>query len=124
VARLGPGVLEVLDGVRLPTPAERLHGLLARVAVGGHTHLLERDPTGRARGAEAEAEDAADRLALEILAPAAEVRARAADPATARTVLAVDFGLPAGWAEAYADLLFPPPPRDPLLARLRGIAKK
>lgn len=124
VARLGPGVLEVLDGVRPPTTTERLHGLLAGISVGGHIHLLERDPAGRARGIEAEAEDAADRLALELLAPAAEVQARSADRPGARAILIADFGLPAAWADAYTDLLFPLPPRDPFLERLREILKK
>jgi len=68
-------VLEVLDGRRRPGPAERLHALLGGVPVGFHTHLLARDGDGRAAGAEAAAEREADRLAYQLLAPAAEVLA-------------------------------------------------
>src|SRR5262249_27625624 len=47
VALLGPGVLDVLDGRRQPTPDERLHGVLRGVPVGVHHHLLARDERGR-----------------------------------------------------------------------------
>jgi hypothetical protein len=122
VAKLGPQVLEVFDGQRPPAPEERLHALLRGVPIGFHAHLLARDAGGAAAGAEADAERDADRLAYELLAPAAEVRARAGSPAAASAVLRAAFGLPAAQAARYADLLFPPaPPPDPLLARLRKV---
>src|SRR5262249_1903289 len=71
---LGPGVLEVLDGLRAPGPRERLHALLRRVPLGCYVHLMDRGP-GRSREVD-DAEGEADRLALELLAPVAEVRAR------------------------------------------------
>jgi hypothetical protein len=108
-ARLGPAVLEVFDGLRDPTPDERLAGVLRGVIVGCHTHLLGRDERGRpetpaARGAE----DAADRLAFELLAPfdavaAGPVRGRA----SLASRLAGEFGLPAGVADGYASHLLP-----------------
>jgi hypothetical protein len=63
VLRDAPELLEVVDGVRTPTPADRAQAVLARVPVGVHTHLLE-DAGGRGH-----AEDQASRFALELLAP-------------------------------------------------------
>src|SRR5207245_2962940 len=123
-ARLGPQVLEVFDGLRPPRPEERLHALLRAVPIGFHTHLMARDAGGVARGAEAAAERDADRLACELLAPAAAVRAAlpaGAGRREAAAVLGAAFGLPAVQAGRYVDLLFPPAPRsDALLRRLRA----
>jgi hypothetical protein len=118
---LGEQVLEVLDGRRPPTRAERVHALLASVPIGCHLHLLGRDPGGGfSAGTVLAAEDEADRLAYELLAPAEEVLSRAGplpkpDPAE---LLRTDFGLPAAHARRYGDILFPPAPADPLLRRL------
>lgn len=119
--KFGEQILEVLDGSRPPTRAERVHALLASVPIGFHLHLLERDPEG---GLSPEtvlaAEDEADRLAYELLAPAEEVLSRARPHPGAGVVelLRCDFGLPAAHALRYAALLFPPAPADPLLRRL------
>jgi hypothetical protein len=109
VTRIGPSVLEVLDGQRAATHEERLSGLLYGVAVGCHTHLLARDDKGRpASPAIRQAEEAADRLAFELLAPIESV---VAGPADERKSLAEwltsTFGLPMGQAAKYAELLFP-----------------
>jgi hypothetical protein len=121
VRHLGEQVLEVLDGRRQPTSAERLHAMLASVPMGFHLHLLGRDLE---RGFPAEtvlaAEDEADRLAYELLAPADEVLSR---PGPNREqdlaeLLRTDFGLPAGHALRYCDILVPRAPADPLLKRL------
>jgi IrrE N-terminal-like domain len=118
-ARLGQGVLAAFDGRRPPTPEERLAGLLRHAPVGVHTHLLERDPAGATSGAAAAAERDADRLACELLAPAAAVLAAADSAATAEGQLREAFGLPAGVARGYAAELFPPPRTDPLVKKLR-----
>jgi hypothetical protein len=116
---LGPGVRAVLDGARPVRPGERLHALLRGVAVGPHVHLMARDGCG-ALPAVAAAERAADRLAWELLAPAAEVRRRLGAGPAGAAALRDDFGLPAGVAAAYARELFPPEPRpEPLTARLK-----
>ncbi len=73
-ARLGGRILEVFDGRRVPDPAERLHALLAGVPLGFHAHLMGRGV--RAAGSVAAAEEEADRLAYELLAPAEAVVAR------------------------------------------------
>jgi hypothetical protein len=105
-ARLGPKVLEALDGRRPPTADERLAGILRSAAVGCHTHLLHRDDRGRpATPAEAEAEEAADRLAFELLAPFEAVAVPAAGPAPLAARLVSDFGLPDSRAADYAALL-------------------
>lgn len=106
-ARFGPNILAVLDGRRPPTPTERLSGALRGVPVGPHTHFLERDRWGHAADEGAhEAEEAADRLAFELLAPfdAATPGPRESRPALAAR-LAAGFGLPPGAAAKYAALL-------------------
>jgi hypothetical protein len=125
VDRLGEGVLDVFDGLRAPTPEERLHALLARLPVGCHWHLMRRDERGRyATPAIAAAERDADRLAYELLAPAAAVLTQAGGlsrPTLVR-VLRTTFGLPLAQAEDYSALLSAAgPPADPLLRRL-GLA--
>jgi hypothetical protein len=114
-ARLGPHALDVLDGSRPPTPDERVRAVLRHAPVGPFAHLLARDDDGTpVTAAEREAEAAADRLAFELLAPAAEV-----GDAPAAAELASRFGLPPGPAARYAALLRPDPPSaDPALARL------
>jgi hypothetical protein len=75
-ARLGSPALEVLDGLRPATVNERLAGVLRGVPIEGRTHFLDRDRRGRAlTDAAREAEEAADRLAFELLAPFAAVNA-------------------------------------------------
>jgi hypothetical protein len=119
--RLGEQVLEVLDGRRQPTRAERLHALLASVPVGFHLHLLDRDPEGGfPAGTVLAAEEEADRLAYELLAPADEVMSRLGPDQEQNLAefLRTDFGLPAAHASRYRDFLVPPAPADPLLKRL------
>ncbi|MCI0704342.1 MAG: hypothetical protein L0241_25060 [Planctomycetia bacterium] len=108
--RLGPTVLEVLDGVRPPTVEERLVGALRGVTVGCHTHFLERDFWGRAiTSAAQEAEAAADRLALELLVPVDAITSTvlATDPNTLIPLLVTEFGLSPAFADKYAAILLP-----------------
>jgi hypothetical protein len=69
VLREAPSLLGVVDGWRPPTRADRAHALLARVPIGLHAHLLDRDPQGAAAPEVEAAEDAASQFALEVLAP-------------------------------------------------------
>lgn len=104
-ARLGARALEVLDGLRPATADERIAGLLRGVRVGCHTHFLDRDRRGRPLTPEARgAEDAADRLAFELLAPFDAV-GPAGDPEALAARLASDFGLPPAEAVKYAESL-------------------
>jgi hypothetical protein len=124
VRRLGEPIAAVLDGERPTTPAERFRALLANVPVGCHTHLMERGPRREIlTGEVARAEDEADRLAFELLAPAGAVRSRVGPGAGRATVvrtLRKVFGLPREPAVVYARLLLPQQVEEPLLRRLRA----
>lgn len=112
LSKLGPGVLEVLDGHRPPTLAERVDSLLAYVPLGLHVHLVARDLIERSREQALHAESQADALALELIAPAAEVRRRSASRplrADVAGLLVSEFGLPDRAAEAYSRSLVPVP---------------
>jgi IrrE N-terminal-like domain len=120
--RLGEHVLEVFDGKRPPTTAERINALLAHVPIGFHVHLLERDGQDRlVDRAVARAEDEADLLAYELLAPAAAVSATMVaqeEHAVLVRVLQEKYRLPAAQARAYSQHLLPRErPVDPLLRR-------
>ncbi len=109
IRALGGSIIPVLDGDRPATPAERLSAVLRGVHIGVYTRLWQRGPLGLAEEAEAVArEDAADALALELLAPRRDVLARSRKlnaGATADAVahlLRAEFGLPSSSARAYA----------------------
>jgi hypothetical protein len=105
--RLGPRVLEVLDGLRPPTVNEQLAGALRGVTVGPHAHHLDRDRRGRTVTPEAaDAEAAADRLAYELLAPFDAVDALGlASRGELADSLVSHFGLPPAEAAKYAAVL-------------------
>jgi hypothetical protein len=103
-----PDLLDVLDGERPPTDAEQFGALLSDVPIGFHSHLLERDVHGgHLTTVTTGVEDRAERMALELLAPLAEVTAEAdRRPETDLTRLLLGhFGLPAGAATRYANHL-------------------
>lgn len=127
-ARLGPAILDVLDGRRAPQREERIDALVARIELGYHVHLLDRAPDGAVvSAAVAHAERAADLLAYELLAPAARVlRALPGDAAPARRdaatrQLIAAFGLPEAQAARYAALLVPAPTASAGLLRRLGL---
>ena len=88
--------------------------------IGCHVHLMRREKGVLLPGVDA-AEGEADRLALELLAPAAEVLAKAPDGADCETVLRQVFGLPAAVAREYAEMLFPADELPPWLDRLKKV---
>jgi hypothetical protein len=101
---LGSSVVDVLDGRRPASPAERVSAILAHVRVGPHWHLIPRPGTDPDRDARiARAEDRADDLGLELVAPRKRVlQLLRAMPARQRTnipaacgILGTFFGLPA-----------------------------
>jgi hypothetical protein len=125
--RLGGQVVEVFDGERSATSQERLHALLRNVPLGFQLHLMRRGPRRELLDAEvARAEEDADLLAYELLAPARDVLARLGtvrdEAARERLVemLQSMFGLPREPAGCYAELLLPVVREDPLLRRLRS----
>jgi Zn-dependent peptidase ImmA (M78 family) len=122
--QLGNQILEVFDGCRPPRKEERLHAVLMGIPLGFHAHLMGRDDRRSCPSAAIGiAEEEADRLAYELLAPAEAVAARMGKAdVTARAVAAIlqnDFGLPTGAANDYAAILLPAPPADPLLQWLK-----
>jgi Zn-dependent peptidase ImmA (M78 family) len=123
--RLGTPFMEIIDGQRLPTPAERLRAMLANVPLGLHIHLMERGPRRQFVSLNvAIAEEDADLLAYELLAPATAVFKRIGPAQGSKgrglltAVLQEDFGLPLAAAKDYAHVLLPPAYQDSLLLRL------
>lgn len=109
---LGEGATDVLDGLRAPTVEERLRGVLRGVQLGVYAHLVVRSISGEIEHLEAlGAEDRADRLALELLAPRQVVIRRLGSAVTsgradgalqaATEILMDEFGLPRSIAEQY-----------------------
>lgn len=105
IARLGAGIVDVLDGQRMARPEERLAGVLSGCPIGQYQHLAGRT-TDAIQADLQEAEAEADLLAFELLAPMAAVLVacrqdgvpmRSPDVAS---ILERDFGVPA-WAAAH-----------------------
>jgi len=112
----GDVIKDVLNGVRLPTPEERLRGIFNGVRIGIFTDLLERSSTGDIQRMHVlDAEDFADQIALELLAPYHTVIRRleakgmqwknnnAVDLCC--NMLIDDFGLPSDVAKRYGNML-------------------
>jgi IrrE N-terminal-like domain len=124
---LGQAALEVLDGGRAATSEERVHALLDGTPLGYHTHFMDRENSGRVVSRRVrDAEDDADRLAFELLAPARSVascahRSEASCQAEIQQLLISKFGLPEVPAGRYAEILAPPARVDPLLQQLRSL---
>lgn len=71
VRNLGEGILDVLDGKRQPTVDERLNSIILDVPLKTYMHLFEHDGSGNfMNNTNWKAENKADRLGLEIMAPA------------------------------------------------------
>ena len=67
VRAMGEAITAVLDGDRKATMEERVAGVLSGVRIGAHVHLLPRHEVEEGRVAKAE--DDADDLGLELVAP-------------------------------------------------------
>ena len=108
VTTLGEGITAVLDGHRPPSRAERIDAVLACCSIGVHFHLLGRGVSQSS--SILVAEDRADRLACELLAPETavihHVGCTMSDEEELTLVLRGSFGLPAPKAIAYATRLF------------------
>ena len=97
-ARLGDGILTVLDGRRAASWEERLGAVLGGVSLAVRVHLMERTPDHQVPGRDvAQAEQCADEPGFELLAPYDAVRAALPPGAPmhhVETVLRQQFGLP------------------------------
>ena len=70
ISKFGIKILPVLDGLRVATVEERIDGILSNIAVRKFAHLLEKSGTGDfASYYNWSAENYADALAVELLAP-------------------------------------------------------
>lgn len=125
-ARLGDDVLPVLDGRRSASRDERVGALLGGVSLAARLHLMERTPDGHLPGRDVStAEQRADALAFELLAPFDAVRTCLPDLATRSDVEAVlrrAFGLPSVPARVYASRLAPELPSGSLFTRLFSVS--
>jgi hypothetical protein len=110
VARFGSEIASVLDGIRPPTTQERGAAILSNTKIGVYRHMMTRTQSGGIGCPRiAEAENAADQLALELLAPFELVqKILAADLAPTQQshraitkVLEEKFGLPNSLAVRY-----------------------
>lgn len=126
----GEVIRPVIDSHRAPTREESVSSVLNRVPLGTHVHLMARGRTGAICSWDVEErEQRADRLALELLAPAKaavsllrESAGSSGDGETgAAALLSQEFHLPLSAARAYATLLLGRSrPRSKLSARLLG----
>lgn len=113
LTELGHEVTDVLDGKRSPTPFERANAVLAHMRLGTHIHLMPRDGNDEESDpAVAAAEDRADGLGLELVAPRASIltfvrkasKANATQEETCAT-LSERFGLP---QQVFQQFIRPP----------------
>lgn len=105
---LGSQILPVLDGERPPTPEESMTALFERVCLKPWSNLIHRDASGfYPSGRVAESERRADRLALELLAPAALVTPllKGVSEEEGAERVRLRFGLPETVAGAYVAML-------------------
>ena len=112
--RLGPGVLEVLDGLRQPTLDERAYAVLSGVSLPLYRHGSERNGFWGCRSLKGSSEAQADQIAVELLAPESEVaryvridgmRKFGEIEADINDVLENTFGLPQSIASLHAKRL-------------------
>lgn len=114
VAReITPETVKVFDGEREPTVAERFKGITRGIIIRPYEHFMDRSADGNIQLSPVLlAEDKADRLALELLAPASNVigdQKISGEPASEKSlsmVLAGKFGLPASVGASYGRFLY------------------
>lgn len=124
LAQFGETILPVLDGERPATPAERLSGVFLGVDIGPCTHLLDRGPDGIPREDVLSAEDEADLLAFELLAPASSVLASSSNRRRRHELLQTYYGLPPWAADLWSRHLDARRPQLNFMSQLRRIARK
>lgn len=125
VARFGEQILPVLDGERSPTVAEQLSEIIQHVPLGPFDDFLVRDDAGKPSAAVVDMENEADLIAMEILAPFAEVARRTRPGAGRVDALQKEFGLPAWAAAEWNQFIDDLAPRsDPVVLGLERALKK
>ena len=113
IEKFGIHILEVLDGYREPSLTERIDSVLKSVVIQTYTHLLEKKGDGSFESAKVfDAENDADMLALELLAPSSKVikgtKEGQSKPVFSEfrnncyKLLVEKYGLPSSISEEYA----------------------
>lgn len=108
IARLGIGIIDVLDGARVPTAQERLAGILTGCRLGAFADVMEREDGIPLTAAAEIMEYEADEAAFLALAPIGIVIARTheregqVNRAAVTACLTDVFGLSAGDADRHA----------------------
>jgi hypothetical protein len=110
IEQLGAEIISVLDGEREPTLRERVHAALSAATIGTYEHIARREQLSTPVR-----EDAADAVAVELLAPSSAIwpRVRSWVGKTSmetarrrlRELLGHEFGLPTFAAVGVADFL-------------------
>jgi hypothetical protein len=124
VTHFGERILSVLDGDRPPTIPERLSEIIQHAPLGPFDDFLVRDDASRPSTAVVDIENEADLIAMELLAPSAEVAQLGRDGARVE-VLQKNFGLPAWAAAEWSRFIDDLAPRtDPVVLGLEKALKK
>jgi len=115
VDEFGEAIVSVLDGERPPTLTEKVHSAISGVPIRVIQHLMERPTSGVPNTAIIDAEDRADRLALELLAPTAKILKDIASQILQQKYskrfsllqehLITEYGLPTTVAATYCKIL-------------------
>lgn len=114
IRKFGPNIADVIDGLRRPTPTERFSALIISTRIGIYADLMGRAGDEPQNSEVWEIEDRADSIALELLAPKAEVLSRIQIPTTGSFAKRVEevsiaislrFGLPASVSCSYSHSL-------------------
>lgn len=132
IARLGAGIIDVLDGARTPTAQERLAGILTGCRLGAFADVMEREDGNPLTAAAEIMEHEADEAAFLALAPIGVVIARTHERegqinrAGLIACLVEVFGLSAGDADRHAPRIMNAAGRSrlSLIEQLRKAASK
>lgn len=123
VRQWGPDILPVLDGKRVPTTQDRFFSVLEQIPIGVQTRLMDRNEGIICWGSTMEAEQCADYLSFELLAPMEKILPlmRQGSNHDVANMLVSNFGFPPAEAMAYVRRLraLDPPPRPLFLASSR-----
>ena len=132
--KMGLYYVDILYGSREAAPSERIDAWLNNVRSSAITHFMDRDPNGRyGCGTTLEAECVADRLAIEILAPRAEMVRDALDYGklpfrdlsdAVRQIAEQRFGLPGAVAAPHANRIAWSLTRGPSTAERFGLVRE
>lgn len=122
--KMGPTILEALDGDRPLTTAEHVSAVLRDIPVGVYRHTMGRDCDGRPDAQTLSLEAEADLLGFELLAPSWRVAKSSAAGSDCRDLLQVAYGFPSPSAWAWARWIDARRAPDRFLARLEMAAKK